>query len=108
MATSTEITPTEATEAEVSTPDVDETPEVEAKPEPKAKPDHRMTTEAAKWVAENARPRESSCLCGCGGLTKTRFVPGHDALLKRSLAATAESKGAAAKHAKAALETFGW
>lgn len=70
--------------------------------------DHALSVEEARWIAENARPRESACLCGCGGLTKTRFVPGHDALLKRSLVATVAKGGAAAKHAKSAIATFGW
>lgn len=71
------------------------------------------------WILRNARPAVSSCLCGCGGTTKGRFQPGHDATLKESLKATiaaddggdAEIPGtpaAAAADARAALSTFGW
>jgi hypothetical protein len=68
-----------------------------------------MSAERAAWVAANARPKNAPCLCGCGGLTKTRFVPGHDALLKRDLVATEERGDKKAKAAtKAARETFGW
>lgn len=52
------------------------------------------------WVTENARPAVSTCLCGCGGTTKGRFVPGHDATLKEALKATPGGD--------AALATFGW
>lgn len=68
-----------------------------------------LDSERAAWVAANARPAVSPCLCGCGGETKGRFVPGHDALLKRSLSATLEVGDDTAKaQAKAALATFGW
>jgi hypothetical protein len=40
------------------------------------------------WIAANARPALSPCLCGCGELTKGRFAPGHDAVLKSRLAQT--------------------
>jgi hypothetical protein len=33
------------------------------------------------------------CLCGCGGATKSRFVPGHDAKLKSILLRAARSGG---------------
>lgn len=64
-----------------------------------------LPAERAAWVAKNARPAISSCLCGCGGSTKGRFVPGHDATLKEAL-----KNGAAAgdESSKAALATFGW
>lgn len=39
-------------------------------------------------IAAIARPAESPCICGCGGKTKGRFVPGHDAVLKARLKAT--------------------
>ncbi len=67
-----------------------------------------MDAKTAAWVAANARPAESDCLCGCGGKTKGRFVPGHDALLKETLKATAAAGGEAGKSAQAALATFGW
>lgn len=56
----------------------------------------------ASWVAENARPAVAPCLCGCGGTTKGRFVPGHDATLKETLKATDSDV------ARQALATFGW
>ena len=73
-----------------------------------------MSDAVAKWVAENARPAEAPCLCGCGGTTKGRFVPGHDALLKETLRATLGERGgkggsaAAKRSARKALATFGW
>lgn len=61
------------------------------------------------WVAANARPAKTNCLCGCGKETKTRFFPGHDALLKRDLAATtAHGTEEAKAEARIALEKFGW
>lgn len=67
-----------------------------------------LSAAEARWVRDHARPALSLCLCGCGGESKTRFVPGHDAQLKSRLAKTAEGKGAAAKDARDALATFGW
>jgi hypothetical protein len=67
-----------------------------------------LSTDQAKAIATTARPAVTPCLCGCGGTTKGRFVPGHDATLKETLKATVKGGGAAAKHAQAALETFGW
>ena len=73
-----------------------------------------LTDAEARWVAENARPAESPCLCGCGNLTKGRFFPGHDALLKERLRATIGERGGkggskkAQAAAKQALATFGW
>jgi len=65
--------------------------------------------ERLAWVVANARPAESDCLCGCGGKTKGRFVPGHDAKLKSELMATAEFGTDEQKaQANAALATFGW
>lgn len=29
-----------------------------------------------------SRPATNACLCGCGGLTSSRFVPGHDSRLR--------------------------
>ena len=35
--------------------------------------------EALKAKSSAAKTGTNSCYCGCGGLTKSRFVPGHDA-----------------------------
>lgn len=84
-----------------------ETAPVETPAEPKVKEPRfpALDTERAAWVAKHARPAISTCLCGCGGTTKGRFVPGHDATLKEAL-----KTGAAAgdKSSIAALATFGW
>jgi hypothetical protein len=46
------------------------------------------------------------CLCGCGGQTKGgRFLPGHDAKLKKALVADAV---AGKKRAANKLEKLGW
>lgn len=46
------------------------------------------------------------CLCGCGGRTKGgRFLPGHDAKLKKALVADAR---AGKKRAVNKLEKLGW
>src|SRR6266446_7613258 len=46
------------------------------------------------------------CLCGCGGRTKGgRFLPGHDAKLKKALIAEAR---AGKKRARNKLEKLGW
>jgi hypothetical protein len=46
------------------------------------------------------------CLCGCGGRTKGgRFLPGHDAKLKKALVAGAR---AGKKRARNKLEKLGW
>ena len=45
------------------------TPESKAKDKPKAR------------SAPKVQPA-NQCLCGCGGTTKSRFLPGHDARLK--------------------------
>ena len=34
---------------------------------------------ALKGEAKAAKTGTNPCFCGCGGLTKSRFVPGHDA-----------------------------
>jgi hypothetical protein len=68
-----------------------------------------LDLEEATWVAANARPASSSCLCGCKETTKGRFAPGHDAILKTRLHTTAEGDNAeTAELANAALVTFGW
>jgi hypothetical protein len=86
------------------------TTETETQPaKAKKEPTPAMSAERAAWVAANARPKDAPCLCGCGATTKTRFFPGHDALLKRDLTATKERGTKAAKRdAEAALATFGW
>lgn len=87
---------TEATEAKVS--------KKQAQKEARV-----MDPDVAAWVASHARPAVSLCLCGCGGETKGRFVPGHDATLKERLRATVElADGKAKTDAEAALATFGW
>ena len=35
--------------------------------------------EALKATAKAAKTGTNPCFCGCGGVTKSRFVPGHDA-----------------------------
>jgi len=46
------------------------------------------------------------CLCGCGGRTKGgRFLPGHDAKLKKALVADAR---AGKERAASKLEKLGW
>ena len=67
-----------------------------------------LTKEEAAWVAQNARPAESPCLCGCGRTTKTRFAPGHDAVLKSRLARTVAVANGGQDDAEAALAVFGW
>lgn len=57
------------------------------------------------FVVQHARPAVSACLCGCGGTTKGRFVPGHDATLKEALKAGAK---AGCADSITALATFGW
>lgn len=90
-----------------STPDVelpsDDETEAKAKgKEPRWTP---LPEDRTAWIAAHARPAISACLCGCGGTTKGRFVPGHDATLKESLKVTAEAGN---QDAQAALATFGW
>lgn len=76
---------------------------------PKAPKWDVMDTDRAVWVAQHARPAVALCLCGCGGTTKGRFAPGHDATLKAQLAVTATTgTGKAKTNAEAALVTFGW
>jgi hypothetical protein len=88
------------------------TPAVVAKPKAEKKPRFApLPVDRAAWIAANARPAVSVCLCGCNGTTKGRFVPGHDATLKESLKATVSQVGGDenAKNAAAdALATFGW
>lgn len=83
-----------------------------AKAERNAERDARLgplTGERLAFVVENARPAQTPCLCGCGELTKGRFFPGHDAVLKTRLAATVERGSAEdAALAMSALASFGW
>ena len=56
----------------------------------------------------NTKPKTKApeCLCGCGGRTKGgRFLPGHDAKLKKVLVADAR---AGKKRARKKLEKLGW
>jgi hypothetical protein len=64
-----------------------------------------LPADQTAWIAAHARPAISNCLCGCGGTTKGRFVPGHDATLKESLKVSA---AAGDENAATALATFGW
>jgi hypothetical protein len=98
-ATATPVVETPATEPEAA-PVV----ETEAASKKKAKTPKWSALEADRvaWIASHARPAVSPCLCGCGGSTKGRFMPGHDATLKESLKATDTDE------ARAALATFGW
>lgn len=103
---STKTTP--AVKPETTTPET--TPAPAPAPAPKAKKEKKprfvpLPADRAAWVAANARPAVSRCLCGCGGETKGRFVPGHDATLKEALKAGVE---AGCEDSKAALATFGW
>lgn len=111
MARSTRTPAPDAPVTDAPAPDAPaETPPVAETPAPKAPKTPPLSPEAAAWVAEHARPAVATCLCGCGGETKGRFVPGHDALLKRDLAVTAEHAETPETRelAKAALLTFGW
>jgi hypothetical protein len=68
-----------------------------------------LTSAQAKNIADNARPANAPCMCGCGGLTKGRFFPGHDATLKAALHVTVKTGSPAAKkQATRALANFGW
>lgn len=110
------------------TPAVDETPvatetatvteEAKVEEEPKeTAADRKRAREIAlvieetrlAFVVANARPALGKCLCGCESLTKGRFFPGHDATLKRDLAATVLHGTEEAKtQAQEALGKFGW
>lgn len=91
-----------------------------AKKERKVKPTEiPLDTETVAWVAANARPAVTKCLCGCGRETKGRFFPGDDAKLKARLEATIKADdggdaqipgtaAAAAADARRAQEIFGW
>jgi hypothetical protein len=80
---------------------------VAEKPAPKVKTPRwtPLDAERTAWIARNARPAISNCLCGCGETTKGRFFPGHDATLKESLKVTA---AAGDVNASDALTAFGW
>lgn len=67
-----------------------------------------LTAKRTKWVKENARTAESLCLCGCGDMTKSRFVPGHDAKLRRMLDEVEAAGGPTARVAREAKRRFGW
>lgn len=61
-------------------------------------------------VARAAKPKEpNTCLCGCGGTTMSRFVPGHDAKLKSRLLTEAHSDDdKVAEEALMRLDELGW
>lgn len=51
-------------------------------------------------------PTKTECECGCGGATKGgRFLPGHDAKLKKALT---EAALTGSKRAETKLEKLGW
>lgn len=79
-----------------------ETAPVEEKKNKTKKAWPAMDDARTEWVLRNARPAIAPCLCGCGGTTKGRFVPGHDATLKETLKATDTDA------ARDALVAFGW
>ncbi|HET7713880.1 MAG TPA: hypothetical protein VFK94_06595 [Patescibacteria group bacterium] len=67
--------------------------------------------QAAK--SETRRVKEpktpNQCLCGCGGDTMSRFVPGHDAKLKsRLLTAARDDDEEKALEALQRLDELGW
>lgn len=99
-----------APEAQAPAPVVEETPAPETKTKKAKEPRFTALPEdRVLWIAQHARPAVSSCLCGCGGTTKGRFMPGHDATLKESLKAGTKSEDIViADASRAALETFGW
>lgn len=100
-----EDAPTEEPTAEEATEPTEAPAEKKAKT-PKWEP---IEDDRAAWIAKHARPAVAPCLCGCGGTTKGRFAPGHDATLKAQLTETAANGTDAAKEAAtAALVTFGW
>lgn len=74
-------------------------------PEPKTPKWPILDKERSAWILEHARPAVAPCLCGCGGTTKGRFVPGHDATLKATLQQNADAGNVTAAEA---LATFGW
>lgn len=94
----------------VEEPVVEETPkQTAADRKVEARREFVMTGDKLAFVRSNARPAETTCLCGCGSPTKGRFSPGHDALLKRSLSCTIElGTPEDAAVAKEAQEIFGW
>ena len=52
------------------------------------------------------QPTKTECECGCGGATKGgRFLPGHDAKLKKALVEAAMN---GSKRAETKLEKLGW
>lgn len=96
--TETAVIETTVAETETETTET-ETPVVK-------EPKHAaLDADRAAWVAANARPAISTCLCGCGGTTKGRFVPGHDAKLKVALET---GVAAGCENSIAAMATFGW
>ena len=74
------------------------------------------TTTKAADKNKGAKPAPAvktlnDCLCGCGGKTGRRFMPGHDAKLKGQLLKTAvdtEAKPADRKVAEGRLNELGW
>ncbi len=57
-------------------------------------------------MSTKTKIKAPECLCGCGGRTKGgRFLPGHDAKLKKALVADAL---AGKKRAANKLEKLGW
>lgn len=67
-----------------------------------------LTKDRLVWVADNARPALSPCLCGCGELVKSRFSPGHDGALKAELTTAVKAGGHPSRTARRALTEMGW
>lgn len=108
VADETPVATDTATATEEAT--VEETPKETAADRKRAKEIALVIEEARlAFVTANARPALGRCLCGCESLTKGRFYPGHDATLKRDLAATVLHGTDEAKAlAQEALGKFGW
>lgn len=51
----------------------------------KAKGTKGTTNGKGKVAKVKVAAETRDCLCGCGGATKSRFVPGHDATLKSAV-----------------------
>lgn len=87
-------------------------------PKSPAKPKAKSPAKSVKKAAVKAKPapkakverdpvKESRCMCGCGGWTKSKFVPGHDARLKGILM-RAEADGGMNAKQKALVADLGW
>lgn len=61
-----------------------------------------LSKDALADIATRARPALMPCICGCGTMTKSRFAPGHDAILKERL------KNTDSPAAREIEKTLGW